>query len=83
MSKTLCCMSVNLKNAMVPLMMLLAAYDTDASANGINYHSHVATHFSSDLRNAMVSLMVLSRPHDADTNAFTSHYSNTKASVIT
>ena len=38
---------------MVPLMMLLAAYDTDASANGIDYHKIVAPLFNClDLRNA-------------------------------
>ena len=47
---------LNIRNAIVQLMMLLAAYDPDASANGIKLpQSNVAPHFSCfDLRNAMV-----------------------------
>ena len=68
---------------MVPLMMLLAAYDTDASTHGINYHSHVAPHSNClDIRNVMVPLMVLSRPLYANTYAVVSH-DNTNASGIT
>ena len=36
-----------IRNAMVPLMMLLALCDVDASANGINYQSHVMLHLIS------------------------------------
>ena len=43
---------------MVPLMMLLASCDTDASANGIKgLKGHVALHFDHlDVRNTMVPL---------------------------
>ena len=63
----------------MPLMMLLAAYDTDASANGIKLmQSQVAPHFNClVLRNAIVTFMVLGRPHDAATNAMALHDSNT------
>ena len=69
---------------MVPLMMLLAAYDTDASANGIKLSQSPVTPLFKclDLRNAMVPLMVLSRPLNADTNAMPSHDSNTNAHGI-
>ena len=52
---------LNLRTAVMPLMMLLAAYNTDASANDIKVpQSHVRPHFSClDLRNAMMHLMTL------------------------
>ena len=46
--------------------MLLAVYDTDASANGTKLpKSHVAPYFNClDLRNAVVLLTTLSASHD-------------------
>ena len=50
----------NLRNGVVPLMMLLAAYDTDASANGIKLpQSHATSHFNClYLRNAIVQFLM-------------------------
>ena len=36
-----CASCLNLRNVVVPLMMLLAAYGTDAGANGMDYHKVV------------------------------------------
>ena len=53
---------LNLRNAVVSLMMLLGGYDTDASENGIKVpQHHVASHVNClDLRNLVVPLMTLS-----------------------
>ena len=82
LSCTTSCLKV--RNAVVPLVILWAAYNTDASADGTKVaQSHVAHHFSClNLRNAMVPLIVLSRPHDADINKIALHESNSSASGI-
>ena len=53
---------LNLRKAMVLLMMLLAAYNTECSANGIKLQqSHSTPHFNHlELRNTMVPLTALS-----------------------
>ena len=59
-----------LRNAMMPLMMLLVPHDTNASANNIKWPKSLVTlHFECpDLRNAMVPLIMLSKSHNADTS---------------
>ena len=58
---------LNLRNVLVPLTMLLVAYDTNASANGVKLsQSHIEPHLSCpDPRNAVVPLTTLSVSYDA------------------
>ena len=53
---------LNIRNAVVPLMMLLASCDIDVSASDIKWlKCHVAPHFKClDLRNGMLPLTTLS-----------------------
>ena len=59
---------LNLRNALVPLMMPLAAYDTKSGVNGIKLpQHHVAPDFNChDLRNTVLPLVTLSASHGAN-----------------
>ena len=64
----------NLRNTMVPLMLLLEACETDVSANGLKFQkSHVGPHFNClNIRNALVPLTILLVLHArAGTNSST------------
>ena len=62
---------LDLRNAVVPLMMLLAAHDTNASLNGITWpECHVAPHFNCfGLRNTVAILTMTVVSCDAKTCA--------------
>ena len=62
---------LDLRHAVVKLMMLLAWCFTDASASGIKWaKSHVASHFNClDLRNAMVPFLISLPSCDANNSA--------------
>ena len=62
---------VDLRNAMVPLMVPFVSCNSNASASGVTWpRSHIGPKFDHhDLRNAMVSLVMLYVSLDADTSA--------------
>ena len=73
-----CCTSFQfhtLRNAVVPLIMLFAAYDTDTIANDIKlFKSHVVPQLSClDMRNAMVPFWIPLVSCDANTSILTKH----------
>ena len=69
--------NLQLRNAVLPLMMCLASHDTNAGASGITWSkSHVIPHFNHiDLQNAMVLLVMLAQmaSHDQKGN-FAPHF---------
>ena len=80
------CSCIHSRDAVVPLITLLASCDFNTDPNGMydmSKQNHVAPDFSHlDLRSAVVSLMVLSTLYDADISALPSHDTKTNAIVI-